>query len=317
MSEDEQDAETEAIEAQALAWHLRLPDADASIWDEFTAWLEADRRHPAAYDRVLAAEVDIDHALPPLLVAANENSDDERRSRWHWLGAGAGVAAAAALALLYTGFGASHPEPFDIATGPGQQRAVRLADGTQIALNGNSMVSLDRRNPRLAVLKSGEATFTVTHDDKAPFTVSIGDRRIEDVGTIFNVVAIGKSVTVAVKEGSVRFTSGANDIPLHGGQSLTDTGGTGPIVRSDRPADTIATWRTGRLDYDMQPLSIVTQDLVRYLGVPIAVDASLAKRQFSGTIQIDRDRPRFFARLGKLLGVKAIPYGNGWRLAAQ
>lgn len=319
MSEDEQRAETVVREAQAVAWHLSLSDADAGAWDDFTTWLEADARHAAAYDRVLAAESDIDDVLPTLLIAANENEDAITRGRWHWLsaGAGAGVAAAAAVAIFYTGFGGSSPEPFDIMTGPGQQRAVTLHDGTQIALNGSTTIMLDRHNSRLAVLKSGEATFTVTHDDKAPFKVSVGDRRIEDVGTIFNVVAVGQSVTVAVKEGRVRYTSGANEVPLHHGQSLTDTGGSGPIVLGRTPVTAIATWRTGRLDYDMQPLGLVTQDLARYLGVPIAVDSSLAKRQFSGTIQIDRNRPRFFARLGKLLGVKAIPDGNGWRITAR
>jgi transmembrane sensor len=317
MSEKEILAETEAIEAQAVGWHFNLRDADASAWDDFTTWLEADSRHAAAYDQVLTAESDIDDVLPTLLIAANENYDDGRRGRWRWLGAGAGIAAAAAIAVFYPGTGGSHPEPFEIATSLGQQRTVKLTDGTQIALNGSSIVTLDRHNPRLAELKSGEATFTVVHDDKAPFTVSVGSRRIEDVGTIFNVVAIGRSVTVAVKEGSVRYTSGVNDVPLQRGQSLTDAGGSGRIVLDNTPADTVASWRTGRLDYNMQPLSVVAQDLARYLGVPVKIDASLVDRRFSGTIQIDRDRPRFFARLGKLLGVKASPDGNGWKLTAR
>ncbi|MDB5700901.1 MAG: hypothetical protein JWL66_1100 [Sphingomonadales bacterium] len=317
MSEAGEPTDTDAIEARAIAWHFDLCDADAGGWEDFTTWLEADSRHVAAYDRVLAAENDIDNALPMFLVAANENYNDGGRGRGRWLGAGAGFAAAAAIAVFYSGLGGSHPEPFDIATRPGQQRAVTLKDGTQIALNGSSLVTLDRRNPRLALLKSGEATFTVMHDEKAPFTVSVGDRRIEDVGTIFNVVAVGKSVTVAVKEGSVRYTSGANNVPLKRGQSLTDTGDSGPIIIGNRATDTVASWRTGRLDYDMQPLGTVAQDLARYLGVPVTIDTSLAARQFSGTIQIDRDRPRFFARLGKLLGVKASPDGNGWKLTAR
>ncbi|WP_293881239.1 FecR domain-containing protein [Sphingomonas sp.] len=316
MSRQEKPMDAETIEAQAIAWHFSLADANAATWDDFTTWLEADRRHALAYDRVIAAECDIDHALPTPLGAANDH-DTGRPFRWRWSGAGFGIAAAAAMAVLYSGFGSSYPEPFEVATGLGQQRTVKLADGTKIALNGSSMVTLDRRNPRLAVLKSGEAVFTVVHDDKAPFIVNVGGGRIVDVGTIFNVVTVGKSVTVTVKQGRVRYTSGVADVPLQRGQSLTDAGGSDPIVIGNRHVDAIASWQTGRLDYDLQPLGLVSQDVARYLGVPVTIDASLAGRQFSGTIQIDRDRPRFFARLAKLLGVKARPDGNGWKLTAQ
>ena len=37
---------------QALAWHLRLRDADETAWEEFTAWLERDPAHNAAYEEV-------------------------------------------------------------------------------------------------------------------------------------------------------------------------------------------------------------------------------------------------------------------------
>jgi transmembrane sensor len=325
MNETDAWMERDAIEEQAIAWHLKLRDADADanagVWDEFMMWLDADSRHNQVYDRVLVAEQDIDAALPALpvvvAVAANENDDGGKGGRWRWMGAGAGLAAAAAIAVFFSGTGRSHPEPYEIATGLGQQRIVTLAGGSQIALNGSSTVVLDHRNPRLAELRSGEASFTVIHDDKAPFTVSVGNRRIEDVGTVFNVVADGKAVTVDVKEGSVRYTSGANAVSLMRGQSLTETGGGDPIILSNRPVSAIASWQTGRLEYEMQSLGTVARDISRYLGVPITLDASLAGKQFSGTIQIDRDRTRFFARLGRLLGVKARPNDNGWTLSAQ
>ena len=35
----------DAIEQRALAWHLRLRDADVVEWQEFTAWLAQDPAH--------------------------------------------------------------------------------------------------------------------------------------------------------------------------------------------------------------------------------------------------------------------------------
>jgi transmembrane sensor len=307
-----------SIEEQAIAWHLALRDAEASAWDDFVIWLEVDPRHALAYDRVLAASDDIDAVLPGMSVSANDNHIAAKPRRLRWVGAGAGISvAAAAVALFFAQPGRAPDAAFEIVTAPGQQRGIKLVDGTRIALNGGTTVAVDRHNPRLATLRSGEATFSVIHGDKAPFMLSVGTARIEDVGTVFNVVAAGKTVTVDVKEGSVRYMLGSAEVPLRRGQSLTDTGAGGPLVVRAKQADAIASWQTGRLDYDMQSFTVVAQDLSRNLGIPVFADASLAGRQFSGTFQIDRDRTRFFARLGDLLGVKTRRHGKGWQLSAR
>jgi transmembrane sensor len=253
-----------------------------------------------------------------MTLSANDNHSVGRPHRLRWVGAGVGLAtAAAAVAVFFAQPGRAPDAAFEIVTAPGQQRSVKLVDGTRIALNGGTNIAVDRQNPRIATLRSGEATFSVIHDDKAPFRVSVGTGQIEDVGTVFNVVAAGKTVTLDVKEGSVRYMVGAADVPLRRGQSLTDTGAGGSLVVKAKQADAIASWQTGRLDYDMQSFAVVAQDLSRNLGIPVVADASLAGRQFSGTLQIDRDRTRFFARLGDLLGVKTQPHGKGWQLSAR
>ena len=38
------------IEEQAVAWVIRLRDAGAEDWEEFTDWLEADPANAAAYE---------------------------------------------------------------------------------------------------------------------------------------------------------------------------------------------------------------------------------------------------------------------------
>ncbi|MDB5712749.1 MAG: hypothetical protein JWO15_146 [Sphingomonadales bacterium] len=306
------------IEEQAVAWHLRLSDAEGSLWDDFLTWLEVDPRHALAYDRVLAASDDIEAVLPGMTSSANDNHSVGKPRRLRWAGIGAGIAAAAAAVTVFFAQPSHTPNAaFEIVTPPGQQRSVKLIDGTRIALNGGTTVVLDRHNLRLATLRSGEATFSVIHDEKAPFRLSVGNGQIEDVGTVFNVIADGKAVTVDVKEGSVRYVAGAAEVPLRRGQSLTDTGAGGPLVVKAKQADAIASWQTGRLDYEMQSFAVIAQDLSRNLGIPVVADASLAGKQFSGTLQIDRDRTRFFARLGDLLGVKTRRHGKGWQLSAR
>lgn len=53
----------DAVMQQAIAWHLRLRDASVADWEDFTAWLESDPAHNAAYEAVSAR----DSALGPLL----------------------------------------------------------------------------------------------------------------------------------------------------------------------------------------------------------------------------------------------------------
>jgi transmembrane sensor len=305
-------------EEQAIAWHFRLPDAEESVWADFVIWLEVDPRHSPAYDRVVAASDDIDALLPGMTYSTNDNQIVGKSHRHRWVSAVLGLsAAAAAVAVFFHQPDRILDVPIDIITAPGQQRSIKLVDGTRIALNGGTNLVLDRRNPRLATLRSGEATFSVTHDDKAPFRLSVGTGQIEDTGTVFNVVAAGTTVTVDVKEGSIRYMVGSADVSLRRGQSLTDTGAGGRLLVEEKQADAVASWQTGRLDYDMQPFSVVAQDLSRNLGIPVVADASLAGNRFSGTLQIDRDRTRFFARLGGLLGVKTKPHGKGWQLSAR
>ncbi|MET0362420.1 MAG: FecR/PupR family sigma factor regulator, partial [Sphingobium sp.] len=49
------DATADAREA-AIAWHVAMPSMDEAQWTAFTAWLEAEPAHAAAYDEVASAD---------------------------------------------------------------------------------------------------------------------------------------------------------------------------------------------------------------------------------------------------------------------
>jgi transmembrane sensor len=143
------------MQAEAIAWHLRLRDGGAEDWDSFTQWLEADPARAKAYDAVALADAEITaEAFPP--VAANDDWQDGRqgrRARW-------GAALAALVALVLLGWLAvpwlsPAADRYDIATAAGQQRTVALGDGSAIAMNGGTRIVLDRNNARFAELVSG------------------------------------------------------------------------------------------------------------------------------------------------------------------
>ncbi len=306
-------------EKSAIKWHVLLRIAGAAEWEAFEAWLNADQRNLAAYEAVAALDQVLDIALvgpaEPAVSASNENERTASRSRRWWIGGGLAAGVAAGIVFLGLPRG-THTSRYDIATAAGEQRALDLGDGTRIVLNGDSRVALDRSNPRFAALEKGEATFKVRHDPANPFTLELGQVRVRDTGTVFNVIREANGDTVEVQSGSIVYDTNTDSVPVKAGQSLRTVGTSSIVVSPKRPED-IASWQEGRLEYDMQTFADIAKDLTRNLGAPVMADPALAERRFTGTIMLDRDHRRFFARLAVLLGIQVKRDGASWRMSAH
>ena len=157
----------------------------------FTAWLEADPAHPAAYEEPALADAELDGAgaaarrpEPPLRAGAAP-----RRCGSAADVLGGAIAAALVGADRLWHARAGRRRPMRSRRGRATAAASTLADGSRIDLNGATRIVLDRDNARFATLERGEALFTVVHDEARPFEVEAGDARLLDLGTVFNVVA--------------------------------------------------------------------------------------------------------------------------------
>src|SRR5690606_33189612 len=94
--------------------------------------------------------------------------------------------------------------PQAYATGVGEQRTLRLADGSQVVLDTNSRVEVRLRSDRRSViLISGQAFFDVEGDPARPFIVAAGDTPVTAVGTRFDVRKLGQGAKVTLIEGRV------------------------------------------------------------------------------------------------------------------
>lgn len=317
--------EDEIRRTEALAWHIRLREGSAADWEEFTDWLECSPDNSAAYDAIVLADEKMDKALT--LAAAkpvNINDNDvgstpplprplHRRSAF-------GLAAAAAIMLAGVfAYPMMSPDnaSYAVETGAGLHRSIRLADGTRIDLNGGTRILLDRDRPRFANLERGEATFTVTHDPANPFVVKSADDRIQDVGTIFNVVREGDRLSLSVAEGSVVYNPDAEAVQLTAGNTLRVSADQDTVVVGSISPQAVASWRQGRLVYDQATIEAIASDLSRSLGTQVTVAPDVAGRAFTGVIMIDKDQPAFFRRLEGLLDLQARRSANGWRLTSR
>jgi len=301
---------------EAVAWHVRLdaPDADEAVWAEFTAWLEADAANRAAFDRV----EDFDFELTGAEVAAPVSLREPllRRDARIWM---AGAALLAASLILFIAVQpASGPAPLEFSTRIGETKLAVLSDGTRIDLNTATkiLVAMDG-DVRHVTLDRGEALFHVAKDSRRPFIVTVGDRDVRDIGTVFNILRSNGTITLFVAEGRVAVSPrGAHEggIALAAGDQLVHAeAGSTTVSRVD--ASEALAWRQGYLIYRDAPLSQVVSDLNRYFPVPITLDGTAASQRFSGVLRIDSETA-VLNRISQFLPVK-VEYGPGQKISLR
>jgi transmembrane sensor len=290
--------------SQAVDWFVRLQSQSAGEedWRAFERWLGEDRAHALAFEAVERLWVDLDLAKTnvPAPVQTAEILPFKRRRQaggWRVWAAAGGVAAmlVAALAATYL------PPPIGpltgqvVATAKGQRKTTVLADGTRIDLDSATTIAIQLGpNHRLVRLLRGEAAFSVKPDPARPFVVTAADRRITDVGTVFDVLAVDDLLKVTVAQGEVAVapaphSPGAPADVKAGHQLLHQIGEPRSTIHLV-DAEASMAWRSGRLVYQDAPLQAVAFDLNRYFPTPIRLkDDRAAKLRFSGVLVLDSE----------------------------
>jgi len=96
-----------------------------------------------------------------------------------------------------------------------------LPDGSVVHMNKNSSISYARNfKDRREIKLTGEAFFTVKHDESVPFTVHTGNVNISDVGTAFNVKSKNGYIEVIVENGIVQVGKNALSVRLGAGEMI-------------------------------------------------------------------------------------------------
>jgi transmembrane sensor len=89
-------------------------------------------------------------------------------------------------------------------TAIGEQRSIRLEDGSIVDLNSRSIIRVRyQKHERHVDVKQGQALFSVVADSARPFIVESNGTRVRAVGTQFDVYRKKMGTVVTVVEGSV------------------------------------------------------------------------------------------------------------------
>jgi transmembrane sensor len=298
-------------------WASRAADPAFDDWDGFTAWLEADPAHLAAYEAALdagdwAADV---LSLEGGATQANGAANDDDSPAWSNRRRGWSSAIAASVALVGALFAwNAYSGPGAIVTQPGEHRTVQLADGSQVVLNGGTKILLDEGDPRQLELAYGEALFEIRHNAADPFVITVGETRLVDAGTVFNVVGKDGALEVEVAEGAVLYRLAGREIRLGAGEGLSRADAASePVVTKAAPA-TVGDWQDGLLQYDNAPLDRIARDLGRNLGIEIVATGGAERKRFAGTLVISGTRAEVFERAEALMGVEFQQQGERWRM---
>jgi transmembrane sensor len=271
--------------------HVRAYLQISSHWEDARA-LET-TRHKASIEELIALGRREVHVLPlerdvhslfppgPLAELAVSAKPQNNALRFRFFAMAASVLLAACALWLYS-------QRNLYTTGIGEQRFVKLTDGSTIDLNSRSRIRVSYGGQHRDIeLLEGQALFNVAKDATRPFVVHANQTRVTAIGTQFDVYKKATGTIVTVVEGKVAVSS-VNDsaseatadtrvvvsdtrpetrppakVLLSAGEQMTVTrAALAPPTRADVEAATA--WTEKQLIFRASPLTDVVEEFNRY-----------------------------------------------------
>lgn len=274
----------------AIAWQLSLDSGNGSTVEreEFSKWLASDEEHARAWRQLGMLDQRFSVASGPARAALLQSRHGIRQ-RVRKLGRGlASIVVVCGLAL----FAGERYVPIhywlaDQRTATGEQRTLKLADGTRVNLNTHSAIDVRfDETRRLIVLQAGEILVETGHDDSRPFYVQTRDGSLRALGTRFIVKREDDATRLSVLQSAVA----AQPEALH--QEQVFKAGQQVLMRSDGLGSLLAVtpgtdaWTRGMLVVDNARLGDVIEELARYRTGYLGVDKSVADLRITGSFPL-------------------------------
>lgn len=176
-----------------------------------------------------------------------------------------------------------------VSSSVGEQRPVRLGDGSVITLNTDSVIKMNVDGTALHVeVLRGEVLFNMLPNPQRHLVVSARDLEIFDTATVFSVRLVDDGhIRVTVAEGEVRLSNGnLRQVPLaQNQQAVSDERAKRLELKKgldSRMIERQLAWREGRLVFVCEPLSQVAEEFNRYNLTKLEVDPLVANVQVGG-----------------------------------
>ncbi|MBJ9985376.1 FecR domain-containing protein [Acinetobacter sp. S40] len=308
------------ISQQATEWFVRLQADDISEQElsEFQDWLKQDQSHQYAWQCLEQFGFSLANIKHPLLHQAIVAVEQKDKSLWQY-------SLKSIIWLLVFGtsmLGLYQAEQHqlwqqwqaDYKTEVGEQRQIRLADGSQIILNTNTAINIDYNTSKRKIeLIKGEIQIVVGHDAQhRPFLVQGRDGMMQDVGTHFDIRQNDQNTVVAVTEGEVQITtlkSKEKTNLLANQQVLFNQQTIQPI---EPLHSKYSSWSSGTLNVYKMPLTEFITELDRYHRGKLRYDHNIAGLEVSGVFPV-QDSEKVLHSLEQQLPIKVESEFYYWK----
>jgi transmembrane sensor len=302
----------------AIAWQLSLDSGSPVEREAFSQWHAAHEEHARAWRQLGMLDQRFSVANGPARTALLQSRESIRR-RVRKLGSGvASVGAVIGLAL----FAGERYLPLDYwladqRTATGEQRTLRLADGTLLNLNTHSAVDIrfDEKQRRI-ILQEGEILVETGHGDARPFIVETREGSMRALGTLFLVKREEEGTRLSVLKSAVAAhpqASPEEQILQEGQQVLMRSNGLGPIVAVNAGADA---WTRGMLVVDNARLEDLVHELGRYRHGHLGVAPEIADLRITGSFPL-HDTDKALSALLPTLPVQIEQHTPWWVTVAK
>jgi transmembrane sensor len=304
------------IEMRAAVW---IAQREREEWNgediaAFDAWLAESVAHRVAYWRLNAAWSRTRRLAALRSPETNKSAEAVLRVKRIFARVAASVVMIAALSAGVV-FLLLKPHTQTFVTTVGGQRTVRLADGSQIELNTDTVLRLAvDAHSRTVWLDRGEAYFLVRHDASRPFTVISDNRSVTDLGTSFTVRRDAAALKIVVVQGRVLFDMAepthSPTLLLEGDIAIATASSLSVTKRTMRQLTDDTAWRRGILIFDRVTLGDAAAEFNRYNREKLViVDEKVAQRTIGATFPI-HDVEQFVDVTQDVLGLHAVKHGD-------
>ena len=282
----------ETLAAEWVADRRNEQDWTTNRQLELDAWLARSLAHRVAYLRIEATWARTDRmAALRHPMRAQTARDLSRNVLWSRIAAIVGFAVVSG---IFAGAYFLKPQGKLVETPKGGQERLTLVDGSHIELNTDTAIRIDYSgNKRDIALLRGEAYFQVKHDASRPFAVTVGDRKIVDLGTKFVVKMASKSFQVALLEGSARLEkeNEGHDRAIvlsPGDVAVASATATKITRRPERELTERLAWQHGAIVFHNERLAGAVAEFNRYGGPRLLLSGDVATQlKINGTFRTD------------------------------
>jgi transmembrane sensor len=280
---------------EAAVWLMRLRGEDATDADQAACrvWRAAHADHERAWAR--AEEVNRRFGLVPQALGRRALDRPASRERRQGIKTLALLIATAPAGWLAWRSGAWQEWAADQRTAIGEQRDIRLADGTRVVLDSATAIDLDfDAEQRMVRLDAGRMLVETAPDPIAagrasarPFVVHTDQGRVRALGTRFTVRQESGATRVAVLDGALELRLHAAPQAVRlvpAGRQLRFTAAA--LGEPEPLAENADAWSRGVLIASRTRLADFSAELGRYRHGVLRCEAEVADLRISGAFQL-------------------------------